>query len=72
MILLKIEKRKGWPDRLLLTYGRAVWIEFKSEKGRLAPLQAVIVKRLRNRGFITEIVRTKEHFMRILNELEAV
>ena len=51
-LLIKIEKRKGYPDRILLSpLGRMVWIEFKREGEKPAPIQAYVHSQLREMKF---------------------
>lgn len=58
----------GWPDLLILQpEARILFIEVKSAKGRLTPLQARCHQRLRAFGFLVFIIRSMDD----LCELEA-
>lgn len=49
---------RGIPDRLiLLPGGRAIFIELKTEKGRVKPVQSAFQKILQNLGFTSLIIR---------------
>jgi len=69
-VLLKIQGAKGYPDRILLTpKGHAVFLEFKSARGQLMPLQLYRLSMLRKMGFVTSVIRSKETFVPLLTFL---
>lgn len=43
-------QRRGVPDRVFAYSGRTFWIEFKSEKGKLTPLQQREIAEMRKHG----------------------
>lgn len=53
----------GWPDRYVASKQWTGWLEFKSENGKLSPLQRATMKDLQARG-------TSCHVVRFGNELE--
>lgn len=47
----------GWPDRVVvLPGGVLVWVELKRQGGRIAPLQELRIRRLRELGQRVELV----------------
>jgi hypothetical protein len=75
-VLVKIERRKGWPDRLLMvprSYGPAyVWIEMKrSKKDRPEKLQAYIHEFLRGKGCQVRVIYTRKQFDDLLSQMGA-
>lgn len=63
---LKIERRKGWPDRLLIKRGVYIWVELKTASGRLSPLQIKIREMLSRKGLRYEVVRSVQEFKELL------
>jgi hypothetical protein len=61
---------KGVPDRILFMPHYSAYIEFKSESGKLDPLQQVWQNRLDELGHNVFVVRTKKEFEDILLEAE--
>lgn len=51
---------KGLPDVLHLEGGRLFALELKAPKGKVTPLQAATLLRLRAAGAVTEVVRSME------------
>lgn len=47
----------GWPDLTLLGHGRALFIELKSEKGRVRPEQVEVIALLRAAGLDARVWR---------------
>ena len=45
----------GIPDLLAIKYGKAMFIEVKTERGKLAPLQQLRIDELRNAGAIVKV-----------------
>ena len=65
-MLLKIERRKGWPDRILILPGSVVWIEFKREGELASPLQLWVHKKLQSLNQTVIIVRSVKDFEELL------
>lgn len=67
-IVLKIIacNMNGISDLILFKDGRTVFIEMKTEKGRVAPLQLYRQKQLQEQGFKYEICRSVDDFKLIL------
>lgn len=59
----------GWPDLEILHLGRTVFIELKSERGRLIHSQKAMHAQLRDAGFPVHVARSLEEVQTIL-ELE--
>jgi hypothetical protein len=57
----------GTPDLLLLRHGKPLFIECKTEQGRLSPVQKKMHARLRGMGFTVIVARTLDD---VLNQLE--
>lgn len=71
-ILLKIEKRRGWPDRLLLApNGKSMFIEFKKLGEEPMPFQLYIHQQLRQMNHTVAVVDTYLKFMEALQLLKA-
>jgi len=49
-LTVKLQLSRGWPDRLFLFNGRAVFIEFKQPGGRATVMQEIIIERIRAQG----------------------
>ena len=70
-ILLKIEKRMGWADRILLTpNGKIMFIEFKKPGNSLMPMQKHIQQMVRTMGFSYEEVDNFSLFLTLLTRLK--
>jgi hypothetical protein len=60
-ITFKMMLMRGWPDRLVLLPGRWCFMELKRPKGgRFEPLQLRMHDKLRARGFMVFVCKTKE------------
>lgn len=71
-ILLKIQKVRGWPDRLLLApNGKALFLEFKAPGLTLRPLQAHFIAVLNQMGHPAQMVSSVEQFKQCLTDLLA-
>lgn len=71
-ILLKIQKIRGWPDRLLLTpNGKALFLELKRPGQSLRPLQAHFIAVLNQMGHPARMVNSVEQFRQCLTVLLA-
>lgn len=69
-VKLNIQGNNGWPDRLFLHRGRAVFVEFKTARGRLTVLQWARLEQLRKDGFRVLVVRGVESgILDVLREL---
>lgn len=72
-ILLKIEKRKGYPDRQLLApNGRMAFMEFKRPGEKPTAFQAHIHQELRSMNFIVYVVDNYSQFLEALLRLKAL
>ena len=58
-IKLGITNRNGIPDRMFLKDGNVFFVEFKSKKGILSPLQRYVIAKIRKLGFHVLIIREK-------------
>lgn len=65
---MKISDRfsKGVPDEFVAYNGRAIWFEFKTEKGRVEPMQEYNVGQIKARGCEAYIVRSLDEVKKIL------
>ena len=53
---------RGWPDRLIcLPNGKAIFIEFKTPKGKVTPLQNHMHEKLRKLGHVVWVSRSAAH-----------
>ena len=52
--------RKDVPDHILIGHGETVFVECKSDIGRLSKIQQLIIKRLRKHGAHVEVLSTRE------------
>lgn len=60
----------GFPDRLiLLPFGEVVWVELKTTKGRVSPIQQRRHAQLRDMGHEVHIIRTKEEVDNFVSRL---
>jgi hypothetical protein len=62
-------QRAGLPDMLILFGGCYLWVEFKTDSGRLTPLQGATLSRIKEAGGLCRVVRSSEKFRRILTAL---
>ena len=58
--------RRGVPDILWVYCGRAVFIEAKTQTGRLTKLQEAEIRRIRTSKAVCEIVRGKEELENLI------
>jgi hypothetical protein len=66
-LLLKIEKQRGWPDRLLVCpNGSMMFLEFKRPGGSLSPLQSHTFDVLRSMNVSVEEVDNQILFLALL------
>lgn len=72
-ILLKVEKRKGWPDRILLApNGQMSWIEFKRPGEDPTTFQKEIHQQLVKMNFRVYVVENYSQFMGTILLLKAL
>jgi len=68
VMIIKIQKMKSWPDRLLfLRNSRVLLIEFKRQDGALSKGQLVIINKLKKLGHIVKVVYSCEKAKQCLN-----
>lgn len=69
--ILKLQRLKGWPDRLLLYKRQAILVELKRPRlGRLSPIQKFTLKWLEDNGFRPRVIDNVPAFKLLLEELE--
>jgi hypothetical protein len=72
--LISVLKRMGWvngiPDLFIPAWG--VWIEFKSEKGKLSPAQRTMLERLNAYGYQAFVAFGLEQAKVIVLGLESI
>ena len=60
----------GLPDRLVvLPGGRVVWVELKTETGRLRPVQEIMIRRLRSMGHTVFVPHGLEEALAVVEEV---
>lgn len=60
----------GVPDRLILTAdGRVIFVELKTEVGRLSKIQAYTISEMRKRGADVRVTKGLDDVKRLLAEL---
>lgn len=60
----------GLPDRLVvLPGGRVVWVELKTETGRLRPVQEIMIRRLRSMGHTVYVPHGLEEALAVVEEV---
>lgn len=70
-LLLKIEKRRGYPDRILLApNGKLIWIEFKRPGENLMPFQKHVHQILKQMNFEVYEVDNYSLFLNLLLKLK--
>ena len=59
---VKIEKASinGFPDRLFIKDGKTIYVEFKSDMGKLRPEQERVISTMREHGAEVYVVSTLE------------
>lgn len=65
-VWLKIERRKGWPDRILMVRGLYCWCELKTARGKLSPMQVYVHNLLRYAGARVTVVRSAARLKRLI------
>jgi len=72
-LLVKVEKRKGWPDRILLCpNGQMAWIEFKRPGEKPTKFQEHIHEVLRSMNFRVYVVDNYSEFLEALTYLKGL
>jgi hypothetical protein len=72
-LLVKVEKRKGWPDRILLCpNGQMAWIEFKRPGEKPTAFQEHIHETLRRMNFRVYVVENYSQFLTNLLHLKGL
>ncbi len=56
-IARKLDFGMGWPDFMFIYDSKLLFVEFKTEVGRVSPLQAYVHSQLGNQGFVVCTVR---------------
>lgn len=70
-LLLKIEKRRGWPDRILMApNGSMMFIEFKKVGETLMPMQRHIHQMICAMQFRVEVVDNFSLFLTLVLQLK--
>lgn len=59
----------GVPDRILVFRGRVVFVELKSETGRLSPNQKAMIARLQKHGADVRVVYGREQADALIEEV---
>ena len=72
-IVLKIiaSNMNGISDLILFKDGKTIFIEVKTEKGIIAPLQLYRQKQFRESGFVAEIVRSLDEFKQKIKAIKS-
>ena len=63
-------QKAGLPDLCLVLRGFSIWLEVKSEDGKVTPLQEATMSRIRAAGGTAEVVRSVDDVRRILANKE--
>jgi len=72
-LLVKIEKRKGWPDRMLLApNGQMAWMEFKRPGEAPTKMQEHIHQELRRMNFRVYVVENYSEFLSTVTYLKGL
>ena len=60
----------GVPDRIIITKnGKVIFVELKTEKGRLAKLQEYIIKQMMQRGADVRVIKGMDAVKELLEEI---
>tara|TARA_R110000782_G_C14807783_1_gene412475 strand:- start:2342 stop:2614 length:273 start_codon:yes stop_codon:yes gene_type:complete len=62
--------QRGLPDCCFIKDGDVVFIEFKTDKGKLSPMQVKIHKKFKEHGVTVYVSRSKEETIRVLDEIK--
>jgi hypothetical protein len=61
----------GVPDRVLITQGGTVFIEFKRPGGRVTPLQAAMMRKITAAGGRCYVITSREAFTELFTAVSA-
>ena len=61
--------RRGVPDRIILIYGKILFVELKAPGGELSELQRVMISNMRFHGARVEVIDSVEKVYHLLEEL---
>jgi len=61
----------GVPDRVLITQGGTVFVEFKREGGKATPLQKAVMRKITNAGGHCYVITSREAFTELLETVSA-
>lgn len=60
----------GVPDRIIITKnGKVIFVELKTEKGRLAKLQEYIIRQMMQRGADVRVIKGMDAVKELLEEI---
>lgn len=66
-ITLKLHER-GWPDRLFIRInGSVLFVEFKSKRGKLSPLQEYVNEKIKKRKVEVRTITSLEDFKNVFH-----
>ena len=72
-VLLKLEHRRGWPDRLLFMPGsRLAFVELKRQGKKPRKLQVYFGNTIISLGFKYRVIDTTKKFRQLLNEMDPI
>jgi|TARA_R110000803_G_scaffold35012_2_gene76051 hypothetical protein len=57
---IKFEGQNGCPDTFIAHKGRVIWIELKSDKGKLSKIQIWQIKQMKAAGLDVRVINSKE------------
>jgi hypothetical protein len=69
VVWLKIERRKGWPDRILMVRNKYIWCELKVGGRQLDPMQRYIHALLKDSGARVTIIRSVAQLKKLIRRL---
>lgn len=70
-MFIKLTTYNGIPDRMILTpYGKAAFIELKSEGKEPRKLQLSRLRKLHSLGFYTKVINSEKSYLEFINDLK--